>query len=151
MDHTPTEAGQAVVMSAPVEAACAVLGGIMALRMSVRGASGIIVDGRVRDLAELRKLDIPVWSSGTSTVGAGEGTKVWARDVPITVRDILVKPGDVLCADIEENGVVIIPRDLLDDVLDLCPRLTAADEKVVEDVRTGGTVKDAFAQHRSNL
>lgn len=122
----------------------------MALRMRVRGASGIIVDGRIRDLAEMRKLDIPVWSSDTSTVGAGEGTKVWAREVPITIRDVLVKPGDIVCADPEENGIVVIPRELLDQVLELCPKLAEADEKVVEDVRNGGTVKDAFAKHRSN-
>lgn len=151
VDTTPTSRGYAVLMSAPSEATCAVLGGIMALRMSVNGASAIIVDGRVRDLAELRNLNIPVWSTGTSVVGAGEGTKVWAKDVPIRFGDVTVDPGDIICADPTEQGVVVVPKDLVDKVLELCSRLTAADEKVIEDVRSGSTVQEAFKKHRSSL
>jgi len=49
-----------MVLSQPEGQTCAVLGGIMALRMKVRGASGVVVGGRVRDLSELRKLQFPV-------------------------------------------------------------------------------------------
>lgn len=123
----------------------------MAQRMRVNGASGIIVHGRVRDLAELKTLGIPVWSRGTSVVGAGEGTKVWAREVPLLLGDVEVSPGDIICADPEEQGVVVVPKDLVGKVLELCPKLTEADERVVEDVKGGGTVKEAFAKHRGNL
>lgn len=123
----------------------------MALRMCVNGASAIIVDGRVRDLAELNNLDVLVWSTGTSVVGAGEGTTVWAKDVQIKIGDVIVGPGDIVCADPTEQGVVVIPKPLLDQLLELCPRLTEADGKVVEDVKRGGTVQDAFKKHRSSL
>jgi hypothetical protein len=47
--------------------------------------------------------------------------------------------------------VVVIPRDKLDAVLELLPRLVEADEKVREDVEKGVLVKDAFEKHRRGL
>jgi regulator of RNase E activity RraA len=50
-----------------------------------------------------------------------------------------------------ENGIVSIPQSKLEEVLELLPRLVAADEKVIADVERGSTVADAFKKHRSNL
>jgi hypothetical protein len=47
-----------------------------------------------------------------------------------------------------ERGAVSIPARLLDKVLEMVPRLVAADEKVLADVEAGGTVADAFKKHR---
>lgn len=55
-----TESGSFVVMSQPKGQICACLGGIMALRMSVVGAKGVIANGRLRDLDELRDTDLTV-------------------------------------------------------------------------------------------
>jgi hypothetical protein len=52
--------GTVVVIEQPSGQTCAALGGIMAARMKVRGVEACIVGGRVRDLAELRKSDLPV-------------------------------------------------------------------------------------------
>ncbi len=49
-----------VIMSQPKCQSCAVLGGIMALRMKTLGGQGVVAGGRVRDLTELRSLDFPV-------------------------------------------------------------------------------------------
>lgn len=53
--------------------------------------------------------------------------------------------------DPSENGIVSIPQTKLDAVLELLPRLVAADEKVMEDVENGVDVGEAFRRHRSNL
>jgi regulator of RNase E activity RraA len=55
-----TEPGTVVVIEQPDGQTCAVLGGIMATRMRLRGAKAIVVGGRVRDLAELRENGLPV-------------------------------------------------------------------------------------------
>lgn len=44
---------------------------------------------------------------------------------------------------------MVIPRELLEDVLDLMPKLAAADDKVKEDVMNGSVVFDAFKKHRA--
>lgn len=79
-------------MSQPREQQCAILGGIMASRMKKLGVKGIVVGGRVRDLGELKARHVPIWASGTSTVGAGSESRVWAIDVPVRVQGVLVYP-----------------------------------------------------------
>lgn len=49
-----------MVLSQPKGQKCAVLGGIMSMRMKHCGAKGIVVDGRIRDLAEQQKMHLPV-------------------------------------------------------------------------------------------
>lgn len=44
-----------------------------------------------------------------------------------------------------------IPRDLLDDVLALMPKLTSQDDRAKEDVEKGSTVFEAFKKHRSKM
>ena len=58
VDLTPPDTF--VVISQPAGQSCAALGGIMATRMKTCGARGIVVGGRVRDLAELKTKHIPV-------------------------------------------------------------------------------------------
>ena len=55
-----TKPGSVVLINQPPNQRCAVLGGIMASRMKVLGALGVVVDGRIRDLRELRSLNFPV-------------------------------------------------------------------------------------------
>ncbi|KAF3481369.1 DlpA domain-containing protein [Arthroderma uncinatum] len=146
VDHT--EADTVVLLDQPENQKCAVLGGIMASRMKVRGAKGAVVNGRVRDLAELRGLQFPVWARATSTVGTGAEAKAVLRNVPICIQGVTVSPGDILFCDPLE-GVVVIPLGLVNDVLELMPKLVAADEKVKTDVSNGSTVFEAFKKHRN--
>ncbi|KAF2020759.1 DlpA domain-containing protein [Aaosphaeria arxii CBS 175.79] len=151
-DATPysdlTSWGTIVVISQPPGQSCAVVGGIMAARMKYLQARGIVVDGRVRDLGTLRELGLPVWSRGTSIIGAGAETKFHAKEVPVKIGNVTVEPGDIIMVDYEENGAVVVPSGKVDDVLQLLPKLVGADEKVIKDVERGVSVKEAFSKHR---
>ncbi|KAL7946505.1 ribonuclease E inhibitor RraA/Dimethylmenaquinone methyltransferase [Trichoderma barbatum] len=141
------EPGTFVVLKQPPGQTNAVCGGIMALRMKVRRVTGIIVAGRVRDLDELRSTNLPIWGYGTSTVGSGGGSVPWATQVTVQVNGVQINPGDIAFSD-PGNGVVIIPRDKIDQVLEILPGLVAADDKVKEDVLNGKSVYEAFKLHR---
>ncbi|KAI1932755.1 hypothetical protein LOY94_001458 [Ophidiomyces ophidiicola] len=142
-----TQPGTVVLVDQPDGQKCAVLGGIMASRMSAIGAKGVIVNGRVRDLNELRNSGLSIWARGQSTVGAGAEAKPGARNIPIRVGGVTVFPNDIAFCDPVE-GVVVIPNGLLDSVLELMPRLTEADDRVRGDIENGSTVFDAFKKHR---
>ncbi|KAH6900749.1 ribonuclease E inhibitor RraA/Dimethylmenaquinone methyltransferase [Thelonectria olida] len=139
-----------VVLKQPDGQKNAVCGGIMAVRMKVCQAKGIIVAGRARDIEELRSTSLPIWSRGLSTVGAGAASTPWATQVPLDIDGTIVSPGDLAFSD-PTNGVVVIPKDKVSAVLELLPKLTTADDKVKEDVLKGVTVNEAFKRHRSNL
>ena len=55
-----TEKDTVVVIQQPEGQQCAVVGGIMAQRMTVRGVAGVIVSGKIRDLQEMFTLKLPV-------------------------------------------------------------------------------------------
>ncbi|TVY15398.1 4-hydroxy-4-methyl-2-oxoglutarate aldolase [Lachnellula arida] len=142
-----TEKGTIVVTQQPEGQQCAVLGGIMALRMRMRGAVGVVVLGRVRDLVELESTGLPIWSKGTSIVGTGAEAKPHAIQIPLDINGTIVKPGDLVFGD-ATNGVVVIPQDKVDEVVALLPKLVEADERVKEDVEKGMSVQEAFKKHR---
>lgn len=144
-----TESGTIVVISQPAGQSCAVVGGIMAARIKHLGAHGLVVDGRVRDLVALNETQLPIWSKGTSVIGAGAETKFHARNVPIRVGEATVEPGDIIMIDPFENGVVAVPQGKIDELLELLPELIGADERVIADVEQGVSVQEAFKRYRS--
>ena len=89
--------------------ACA--GGAVAYAARKAGVAGIIVDGMVTDVGELRGYGMPMWARGLSTItqrklGLGGGFCV-----PVSCGGVAVKPGDAVFAD--ENGVLILdPTDI---------------------------------------
>lgn len=122
----------------------------MAMRIKTLGARAVLVDGRVRDLATLRNLsaEMPIWSRGTSIVGAAAEAKAWCTNVEVQVGQCFVAPGDICIIDEEEMGAVVVPKEDLDEVLRMLPKLVEADERVMEDVAAGGEVGEAFKKYR---
>ena len=88
----------------------ALVGGNLAAAAERNGWAGIVVDGAVRDLAELRAVQVGVRALASMpqrSVKRNEGQ----RDVPVVVQGVPVAPGDWLYAD--EDGIVLAQRPLL--------------------------------------
>jgi regulator of RNase E activity RraA len=144
-----TEKDTIVVISQPAGQSCAVTGGIMAARVKNMGAKGLVVDGRVRDIVALNDIQLPIWSKGTSIIGAGAETKFHARNVPVKIGETVVEADDIIMIDPFENGVVAVPQSKVEELLELLPRLVGADEKVIEAVEAGMSVQEAFKKYRN--
>jgi 4-hydroxy-4-methyl-2-oxoglutarate aldolase len=93
------------------------LGELIATALSARGVRGFVIDGGVRDIAELRELGFPVWSSLVSALGTVK-ERLGDINVPITCAGQRVEPGDVVVAD--DDGVVVVPRTEAARVLSAC-------------------------------
>lgn len=87
----------------------ATLGGAVAYAARAAGIAGIIVDGLVTDLGELRQYGVPVWSKGTSAVTVKTLGLGGEFCTPITCGSVAVSPGDAILAD--ENGILVLPPD----------------------------------------
>jgi 4-hydroxy-4-methyl-2-oxoglutarate aldolase len=88
------------------------MGGAVAYAARKAGVAGIIVDGMVTDIGELRQYGVPVWARGLSPItvklmGLGGGFSV-----PVSCGGVAVTPGDAIFAD--ENGVLVLPPDQIE-------------------------------------
>ena len=80
-------------------------GDVMTAAATERGLGGVIIDGGVRDLAELRAATLPIFSAGHTIRGT---VKVQEGEIgaPIVVGGVLARPGDIVVGD--DDGVVCV-------------------------------------------
>ncbi len=113
--------GPVLVVAGAERSRAAVMGGNVASRLAARGFSAVISDGLVRDSAEIRELGLPVWSRGVTPMRPAKNGP-GSLGHPVLCAGILVRPGDLVVAD--DDGVVVWPRDRIQDLLAAARRLS---------------------------
>ncbi len=97
------------------------MGGLMGTAMAARGYAGAVIDGGVRDVAYLRKIEFPVYATGIVPSTSVGHYRFAGSNIPITCDGILVNPGDIIVAD--NDGVVVVPRTQAMQILTLAQQL----------------------------
>lgn len=123
IDEAPR--GSVIVISiAGGEPNVAVWGGLMTAGAVANEHAGAILDGGVRDLAEIRRdYDFPVYARDVSPGTTLGRFKTVASQVPVEVGGIVVHPGDLIVADID--GVCVVPKDKAREVLAMAQEIDA--------------------------
>jgi regulator of RNase E activity RraA len=93
----------------------AALGGLMATAAKARGMAGMVLDGAIRDIDEVRRLGLPVFARSASPANAVSRYASVAKNIPVECAGITVNPGDIIVAG--EDGVIVVPKDSADEVL----------------------------------
>ena len=104
----------------------------------VRGVSGIVTDGGFRDSAEIAELNIPSYHNRPSAPTNLTLHQAIAINEPIGCGDVAVFPGDILVGD--DDGVMVIPAGIADEVADECMQMTLFEEFVMENVQNGRSI-----------
>ncbi len=140
--------GDVVVVDAAGETETSIWGGLMSGLCQMKGVVGAVVDGAIRDVDETRDLGFYVLSK--AVVPRSTHTPVSGRmepieiNVPIQCAGTLVNPGDIIVAD--ENGVVVVPLDNAEDVLEKAKAQAQQEEATRERIREGKTVEELLEE-----
>jgi 4-hydroxy-4-methyl-2-oxoglutarate aldolase len=120
------------------------VGGLMATTMKVRGLAGAVVDGSIRDLPQIQRIQFPVYSRGVSpgtTIGHFRCAGV---NVPVTCAGVTVNPKDIIAAD--EDGVVVVPRDRAEEILKKAQELDFQEHSMYPFIEKFKSLKEAVAK-----
>ncbi len=129
--------GAVFVVDSRGDAGAASMGGILAMRLQVRGAAGIVTDGGVRDTPDIAAMDIPLYQRRPAVPTNLARHHPVGINEPIACGEVPVFPGDVMVGDGE--GVVCIPAHLADEIADEAVEMTVFEDFVQERVAAGAS------------
>ncbi len=112
-----------------------IFGDILCARMVKRNVAGLVTDGVMRDAAGVLGTGLPVWCDGIAAPPSVAGLTFVAWQQPIACGGVAVFPGDIIVAD--DDGAVVIPAALLEDVLKEAPEQERMEAWIMEEVAKG--------------
>lgn len=111
-----------------------------------KGIAGTVIDGVNRDLALCLELGYPIFSRDHWMRTGKDRVQVEATQVPVNIGDVRVSPGDLLRGD--ADGVVVVPQEHEDRVLEAAEAIQSAEDAIRASVRAGMSLREAREQHR---
>jgi 4-hydroxy-4-methyl-2-oxoglutarate aldolase len=124
--------GEVIVIDAQRFLEAVMWGEICSLEALANGVAGAVIDGAVRDVAEVIALGFPLFAAGI-TPGAGTGDRLGEVNVPVQCGGVVVRPGDLIFGD--RLGVVVVPPEELSEVYDWCQTVLEKEEQLKAEIR----------------
>ncbi|MCX7247590.1 MAG: ribonuclease activity regulator RraA [Burkholderiales bacterium] len=125
-----------------------VFGDILCTRMVKRGVAALVTDGVVRDVSGVLGSGLPVWCSGAAAPPSVAGLTFVDWQAPIACGGVAVFPGDVVVVD--DDGAVLIPAALLDDILTLAPEQERLENWIMQQVENGAALPGLYPPNAEN-
>jgi len=145
--HAVAEAspGDVLVISMGGDCHYGPFGEILALACQKRGIAGVVVDGSVRDGNDIEALGFPVFCRGLAPAGTRKDDPGRIGE-PIRCGHVSVTPGDIIVGD--RDGVVVVPRDAMDDVRAALERIAAKEVRIKDGIAAGKTTLELLNLER---
>lgn len=128
------QAGDVLVVDAGGDLTNALIGEIMVGHAAKIGVAGIIINGAIRDAAELRAGSLPVFAAGVTHRGPykdGPGE----INVPVAIDGMVIEPGDLVLGD--DDGILSVPFADVDRILAATRQKQAAEVKMIAEIAAG--------------
>ena len=126
--------GDVLVVGTNRSAELAIAGDVILLHLKMVGAEGVITDGAVRDLPQVKEYGYGIFTAGVTPAGRA-GMITYDDNIDVVCGGITVRPGDVIVA--EDHDIVCVPQQIAEEVIDW-----AEEHEELEEVVKGMILKD---------
>lgn len=141
-----SEPGSVVVIGINAETNVAVWGGLMAAGAEVNKLAGAVLDGGVRDVTEIRRdSGFQVFARSVSPATTLGRFETISHNEPVECGGVQVHPGDLIVGDID--GVVVVPKDQVDAVLEMATEIEAREAEQARLIRETGSLREGLAKY----
>ncbi len=126
--------GSVLVIDGHAECNTALWGGLTTEAAFRKGLAGAVIDGAIRDSAEIARSRLPVFARAV-VANAGGAEYVGDLQIPVQCGGVVVNPGDWLVGD--EDGVVVIPTARLNEAMETAKKILQAESRIARAIRAG--------------
>lgn len=111
------------------------------------GAKAAVVDGAIRDISRVLKVEFPVWAKGSIPADSEGRLSLIGFDCPIRCGGVLVRPDDLIFAD--RDGIVVLPVNEVDveEVVRKAEEIVCLEDRSRNDLRAGVPVEEVFRRY----
>jgi len=118
-------------------------GGLMATAIQQADLAGLVVDGCVRDVENIRAMGLNVWARGITPRTGKHRIELVEFNGPVEIAAVQIRPGDLILGD--SDGIVVVPLALAGDVLAKAAAATAQEAQLVAALQAGASPREAAA------
>jgi regulator of RNase E activity RraA len=136
--------GSVYVMVVEDGADIAGVGGLMVTAMKVRGLTGAIIDGGIRDTPQIRRIQFPIFSRGIVPSTSVNHYRFAGVNVPVNCAGARVNAGDIVVAD--EDGVAVVPKAHAAAILKKAQELDDTEHRMLPFIERYKSIKEAVAK-----
>jgi len=134
---TLAKAGDVLVIDACGYTKGGLWGEMLSLVAKMVGLRGVFIDGAVRDLEQIRKVGVPIWSRAVHAGGTDKNA-VGTINTPIVFAGTSVNPGDIVVGD--ADGIVVVPASRAEEVMKLSQARETKEAGMKDKIAAGHTL-----------
>ncbi len=124
--------------------ACAVFGELFATAVKGRKGAGVLLDAYARDMKALNAMDFPLFYRGKNPKTSKGRCEINECQIPVIMDGVTINPGDYIFGDID--GVVIIPKDIIEEVIEEALKTIEKEDAVRSRLESGSSLQQAYAE-----
>lgn len=125
-----------------------IFGDILCARMATRKVAALVTDGVMRDVAGVLTTGLPIWCQGAAAPASVTGLTFVSWQEPIACGGVAVFPNDVIV--IDDDGAVLIPANLVDDVVAAAPEQERLEAWIMLEVEKGTPLPGLYPPNEAN-
>lgn len=133
--------GAVIVVDNQGRTDCTSWGNILTTKAIQKKIAGTVVHGSARDIADIRKMDYPLFARNIYMVSGKNRTRIRALQCELNINDVKISPDDWVMAD--DNGVLVIPRHHLLEVILRAENVEKTELRIIDTIIEGKKLKDA--------